>query len=622
MWFSLRVIGLLGATFAILPRAVAKPETDQYVYTGQISLDIAKVPFSRYGSNLVFSEITEGNLARLGGTGAVPGVYLRSVLGDQHPVFRVELLDGDTPVPFHLEANPSVLRLQATKGRIEICIAQSDQVSFRGQGVSLRLIGEEGALAVPEQADHWEVNSELPIEKYMLWAIRGHLQMDAPWTGTSNVHVVATFSPEQESHRVSGEIDTYLSVWTPHQPSEDFDESVKKVEAEYLRWLKKMPAVPIAFGRGAELAAYVDWTSVVKPDGFLDRPAMLMSKNWMASVWSWDHCFNAMALSFKDPELAWQQYMLPFDNQQPTGALPDMINRSSKELNFTKPPIHGWALAWMMQHGGYNDRPHLAQIYKPLSRWTNWFFEYRDSNRDGLPEYYHGDDTGWDNSTEMLSGIPVQTADLDSFLILQMDTLAEIAGKLGKDADKQKWQSRSNELLKQMLATLWKGDRFIGIRSLDGAQIDSQSLLLYLPIILGKRLPSDVRNKLLQRLTEEGRFLTPHGFATEALTSKYYTPDGYWRGPIWAPTTMLIAEGLDSAGEYSLAKKVREDFCRMAQQSGMNENFNAITGEGLRDPAYTWTSSVYLIFAHQLLSDSNWRLAHSDGASRVKSTRQ
>jgi hypothetical protein len=56
----------------------------------------------------------------------------------------------------------------------------------------------------------------------------------------------------------------------------------------------------------------------------------------------------------------------------------------------------------------------------------------------------------------------------------------------------------------------------------------------------------------------------------------------------------------------------------MAQESGMYENFNAITGEGLRDPAYTWTSSVYLIFAHQLWSDMSWKKAHSDGPSRLK----
>src|ERR1700691_6249473 len=178
-----------------------------------------------------------------------------------------------------------------------------------------------------------------------------------------------------------------------------------------------------------------------------------------------------------------------------------------------------------------------------------------------------------------------------------MDTLAEIAGKLGRNADSQEWRSRSDELLKRMLTTLWRKDHFVALRSSDGAQIDSQSLLLYMPIILGKRLPPDVRTKLVQGLIEQGKFRTAHGFATEALTSKYYMSDGYWRGPIWAPATMLLAEGLDAAGEHALAEKMRVDFCQMVQQTGMYENFDAVTGKGLRDPAYTWTSSVYLIFA-------------------------
>jgi putative isomerase len=591
-WFCL--------SFALVIQADAQAEA--YAYTGRLALDITKVPFSRYGSTVAFSEFTDKNLASFHATGLPAGVYLRSVYGDQrtHPVFRLELLDAGNPVPFVVEATPTRLRLKATKGVIEICIAASDRVKFRGQGVSLRLTAQDGALAVPNHANHWEINSERVMEKYMLWATHGDLRMDAPWNGLSNLRVAATFSPDPESLSVEGEIDTYPSVWTSHQSGETFDETRRTVEQDYGRWLKLMPEVPQDLGPGAELAAYVNWTSVVDRSGYLDRPAMLMSKNWMAAIWSWDHCFNAMALSFKDPELAWQQYMLPFDNQQPQGALPDMTTSTSNELNFTKPPIHGWALAWMMQHGGFTDQAHLAQIYLPLSRWTNWYFQYRDSNRDGLPEYNHGYDSGWDNSTVMLPGMPVETADLDSFLILQMDALADLAGKLGKDAEGQEWRTRSNELLKRMLSTLWRKDHFIAIRAADGSAIDSQSLMLYIPIILGKRLPSDVRIKLVQGLTESGKFRTVHGFATEPLTSKYYTADGYWRGPIWAPVTMLLAEGLDSAGEHALAKKVREDFCRMAQQNGMFENFDAISGDGLRDPAYTWTSSVFLIFAHQL----------------------
>ena len=84
----------------------------------------------------------------------------------------------------------------------------------------------------------------------------------------------------------------------------------------------------------------------------------------------------------------------------------------------------------------------------------------------------------------------------------------------------------------------------------------------------------------------------------------YNDPDGNWRGPIWAPSTMILAEGLDAAGEAALARNVREQFCVMAQKSVMSENFNAVSGDGLCDPAYTWTSSVYLIFAHQPLNGS------------------
>jgi putative isomerase len=63
---------------------------------------------------------------------------------------------------------------------------------------------------------------------------------------------------------------------------------------------------------------------------------------------------------------------------------------------------------------------------------------------------------------------------------------------------------------------------------------------------------------------------------------------------------MIVADGLDDIGEHELADSLRESFCQIAQKSGMAENFDAQTGVGLRDPSYTWTSSVYLIFANML----------------------
>jgi hypothetical protein len=67
---------------------------------------------------------------------------------------------------------------------------------------------------------------------------------------------------------------------------------------------------------------------------------------------------------------------------------------------------------------------------------------------------------------------------------------------------------------------------------------------------------------------------------------------------------MVITSGLDEVGEKPFADDLRLRFCRMVAKNGMSENFDAITGAGLRDPAYTWTSSVFLIFAHQLLPEN------------------
>jgi hypothetical protein len=38
-------------------------------------------------------------------------------------------------------------------------------------------------------------------------------------------------------------------------------------------------------------------------------------------------------------------------------------------------------------------------------------------------------------------------------------------------------------------------------------------------------------------------------------------------------------------------------FRRLCETSGFAENFDALTGEGLRDRAYTWTASTYLALA-------------------------
>ncbi len=100
-------------------------------------------------------------------------------------------------------------------------------------------------------------------------------------------------------------------------------------------------------------------------------------------------------------------------------------------------------------------------------------------------------------------------------------------------------------------------------------------------------------------------FITDWGLASESVNSKHYHPDGYWKGPIWGPSTLIAVEGLRVCGEDALADEISLKFCKLMMKSGFCENFDAKTGDARRDPAYTWTASTFLVLAHELESRRN-----------------
>ncbi len=570
-------------------------------YDGNVQFDLSKIPFSRYGSYIAFSHVK--------GTPRLPeGLYLRDLhpSGSSSELFRVELLRGGNPIPYKEVATPELLRLEAHEGYVEICMAEPAVILIKGIGVGFRLVipPPHSDFAFPLSASQWQITSRTHHVKFRLTARVGSLVVDAPWQGMHAERVVADFLPDPGSGKFQGVLEEIANVDPTHTYQKSFDDALEGLRGEYHHWLGEMPEVPEEFASAAELAAYVDWESVVAPEGHLTRPAMLMSKNWMSRVWSWDNCFNAMALVEGNPQLAWDQIMLLLDNQNSQGAFPDWMDDQAVSWLHTKPPIHGWALAWMMKRTQFIGPEQLAKVYEPLSRWTNWYFQYRDIDHDGIPEYEHGNDSGWDNSTIFLIRPPVEAPDLSAYLILQMDVLSDIARTLGKPEEARSWKKRADDLLAKLLAGSWKENAFVAPQSGSHANYPSQSLILYLPIILGNRLPKPVLTQLVAGLKEKGKFLTENGLATENLRSPFYLPDGYWRGPVWAPATMVITAGLDEVGEKPFANDLRLRFCRMVAKNGMSENFDAVTGTGLRDPAYTWTSSVFLIFAHQLLVEN------------------
>ncbi|HVO70590.1 MAG TPA: trehalase family glycosidase [Aggregatilineaceae bacterium] len=563
-----------------------------------IPFDLRQVPFSRGGSFLVFSHLSATS-------DHSDGLFFRTVHGGTAlwAIFRLDVLANGQPVPFAEVATPAVLRLETGEAVVELCIAEPHVVRVRGTGAGLRLALQHrhGETVFRGEGSQWHVNAAASHGQYLITPLVGQIRAAASWNGVESHAVSFDFTPDPATATFECAIEEYTTVWHKRGYHAPFDACVRKIEVEFQDWLAHTLLLPEPLTEARALAAYVNWSSVVPPEGHLKRPAMYMSKNWMTNVWSWDHCFNALALIDGQPELAWDQFMIMADHQHESGAYPDSVNDRRLMWNFCKPPVHGWTLRQLMRRP-FVDDTRLREAYEPLCRWTDWWFDYRDDNHNGLPQYNHGNDSGWDNATVFAPGMPMETPDLAAFLILQMDVLAEVAWRLGKTAEAQRWKHRADELLQRMLAYFWTEDHFVG--RYRESPIESECLLLFLPLVLGERLPSSILAALLAGLKQPGRFITAHGFATESPASPRYEPDGYWRGPIWAPSTLLLIDGLKRVGEPELARDMSRRFCDMAARSGMAENFDALTGAGLRDRAYTWTSSVFLILGHDLLAES------------------
>ena len=579
----------------------------------EFQFDIDNIPFSKSGSYLVFAT----------GEGEIPGainLFLREVSGKyawgDDRIFRIELeLDGEVLRFSHVDASPHLLTARTGTHTLEICFEDNRTIRFRSSGASLIIT------KVMEDPRHWEW--VIPVgenqtrihggfDKYALTAVKGNL---VKLVGERKVVVSGDFALEDDRGRrvwaqfridpgsrgeCEAALERYTGGWAPRVYTKPFSQCANDALKDFEDFYHKNPGVPETYTRSAIEAAYVNWSSLVEPRGLLKRPTMFMSKDLMRHVWSWDHCFNALALAYGNPRLAWDQFMVFFDLQDETGALLDYVNDHHGQIDFVKPPIHGWTLQKMLDIGMVTLEM-KQEIYAPLAKWTNFWFNFRDDDGDGLPQYNHGNDSGWDNGTPFNVGYPVEGCDLAAYLIIQMDVLSRLANDLGRTRDSEAWKARADELLERLVGNLWCGDRFVSTRSGDGAITeDSRSLMLFLPMVLGRRLPDHIREELLERFRESG-LVTQYGPASEHVESPHYKEDGYWQGAIWPSATLLITEGVNNCGDRQLAVEIARKYADLCEKSGFRENHDAVTGRGLRDYGYTWTASCFLVLAHEYL---------------------
>lgn len=376
------------------------------------------------------------------------------------------------------------------------------------------------------------------------------------------------------------------------------------IERDWEAFCAKMPEVAPERRSMAMAAWWNLWSLYAPKDTHFPTAAILAAKVDMNAVWPWDHCFPALALGRTDLDAGLEQFLLPFLNADEQGQLPDETSPDFIYRGVTKPPIHGWALMKLMDWHPFS-KAQLEMVYPRLARWTEFWFKRRDLNHNGIPEY-GGDHSGWESGWDNASGLrdkktAYESPDLQAYLVLQMKALARVAKALDRAPEAAEWDRRAEAHLKLLMARFWNGRHFV-VREVGQEAVDAEptSLLNLMPLVLGEHLDKAVFKQLSEEL--EQRFLTPFGPATEDPLSPHYQSDGYWRGPIWAPTTYLLVDGLRRGGRPDLAREIAKRFCDMvARAGGHYENYDSLSGQGLRCRGFAWTSAVDVLLMNECL---------------------
>lgn len=537
-------------------------------------MNLQHMPFSRYGAWLAITGTRE--------EGALTVHDAHHDFGRDR-IAEIKVLDEGSGLPVPAENSASCIVLGRGRGRL--WLADNSNLGIEASGLRLHItaLGGSAEKRITERSLSWQTGPEERPTEAVLEVFRGRIS--DPW-----------LEPDEE-----GRVSASLHVGSGRPCPLDSERQISEADMEWQDFKMHVPKVRPQDTELAEAAWYSLWCAFMRKEGPWKYDAVVMTKAVMTWVWSWDHCFTALALGLSQLPSAMDQFLLPFPLMNDQGCLPDMWKAPDQvEWYATKPPIHGWALSKLMDQGAVPIE-RLGEAYAALVRWTEFWLEHRDNDHDGIPNYLvSGNDSGWDNSTLFDHGAEIESPELSGYLILQLKALARAAERLGKTDEALSWKRRSGAMKDALIQHSWDGRRFLakksGVHSFDP---EPTSLLPLMTLAMGEELDPKMAAALADQLQP---FLTDHGLSTELTTSPHYRPDGYWRGPIWAPSTYLICDGLDRASFDHLSRKIKERFLRMVRDKagGFYENFDALTGKGNCAPGYTWTSAVSLLMMKDL----------------------
>ena len=387
----------------------------------------------------------------------------------------------------------------------------------------------------------------------------------------------------------------------------DVHKAMADAAQRWHQWFAAAPPVEEEYRAQYYYAWWIMRAGLISTRFYTTREAMTPSMIHYVGVWQWDAFFHALAYRHVEKHLAHDQIRIVLDHQREDGMIPDAIHDEGTvtrldypvDADVTKPPLIAWAAYKLYEMDG--DSEFLDEIYEPIVRWNQWWFDQNDTDRNGLCEYQHPYSSGLDDSPLWDDGMPVEAPDLNTYLYLQQESLAKIASAIGQEKDAGMWRERAKAMARRLVDHSWDPEHgFFWARTMQ-ARVNVRTPFNLFPLITGQ-MPAEIADRLVAHLTDERQFWTRYPIPSVAIDDPKYSPGKMWRGPTWVNVNYLLIEGLQRSGHEDLARELRQRTLDLINsRDDIYEYYDPVSGENPPSAAsmFGWSSAVFIDLAIQ-----------------------
>ena len=347
-------------------------------------------------------------------------------------------------------------------------------------------------------------------------------------------------------------------------------------------------------------ATYQILCNTKTPRGQMKRYGVFPNRGTYCSHYLWDACFTNLGVARFNQQLAEDFILALCDTQEEDGKMAQFVCATWNRPGESQPPLIAWA-AWRL-YMQYENRSLVEQVYEPLCKMVNWWFEKRDADGDGLAEYQDPLESGWDNSPRFDFG-RIAGVDLNAYLNREMRILSRMARLLNKESEAIDWDRRAAQHGRQIVLRLFDYEDGVFYDRLvaEDRFVKVLTPASFAPLWAGVDVPRETaHNMIFRRLLNPKEFFGACPFPVVSYSDSHHEPGKWWRGPVWPNIAWAMTEVLRNYGlEREHQQAVERLVDMMLNNEELSELYNSATGEALGAPGLCWGCAVFMDLAAQ-----------------------